>query len=111
MKYIHIGQDIQVALVRSHRSPFAQANKALDRRPVADGRPDKEEMALTLVSTTATERLLRHVESLSEAEAQDALRMLVERREQVMSMHRMGSRRRAGGLDHDSRQSRSIGSA
>ena len=62
-------------------------------------------MALTLVSTTASERLLRHVRSLSEAEAEDALRLLVHRREQVMF------RGRAGGLDHDSRQSRSIGSA
>lgn len=45
-------------------------------------------MALTLVSTTASERLLRHVQSLSEAEAEDVLRLLVCRREQAMSKHR-----------------------
>jgi len=43
-------------------------------------------MALTLVSTTAAERLLRHVESLSETEAEDALRLLVRQREQIMSI-------------------------
>lgn len=42
-------------------------------------------MALTLVSTTASERLLRHVHSLSEAEAEDALRLLVRLREQTIS--------------------------
>ena len=42
-------------------------------------------MGVTLISTTAAERLLRHVESLSEAEARDALRLLVARRERVMA--------------------------
>ncbi len=46
-------------------------------------------MALTLVSTTAAERLRRHVASLSEAEAQDALRLLVHRREQAMAVRRV----------------------
>ncbi len=52
-------------------------------------------MALTFVSTTARERLFRHVRSLSEAEAQNALRVLVARREQAMAERigrRVGSR-------------------
>jgi hypothetical protein len=49
-------------------------------------------MALTLVSTTAAERLRRHVASLSEAEAQDALRVLVRRRElRVVARRETGS--------------------
>ncbi len=34
-------------------------------------------MGLTIVSVTAAERLLRHVEALSEPEAEEALRILV----------------------------------
>jgi hypothetical protein len=56
-------------------------------------------MGLTLVSTTASERLLRHVRSLSEAEAEDVLRLLVHRCEQVML-------KGIGGLDQDSRRQR-----
>lgn len=47
-------------------------------------------MPFTLISTTASERLLRHVQSLSEAEAEDALRLLVRQRERVMSKIRIG---------------------
>ena len=45
-------------------------------------------MGLTLVSTTASERLLRHIESLSQDEAEDALRLLVARREERMAVLR-----------------------
>jgi hypothetical protein len=48
-------------------------------------------MALTLVSTTARERLLRHVRTLTEAEARDALALLVARRERAMA-ERLGAR-------------------
>lgn len=53
-------------------------------------------MALTLVSTTATERLLRHVQSLSESEAEDALCLLVARRERIMSIDRVNRDRPDG---------------